>query len=76
MPNNPIFALVQTIKGGGDPRPIFAQMMQQNPQVRQAMQLLEGKNPQQQLEMVRNMASERGVDLDQLAGQLGMPMKR
>lgn len=73
MVNNPIFALVQMIKGGGNPQQLIGQMVRQNPQIGQAMRLLEGKTQQQQMQVLRNIAQERGVDLGQLARQIGLP---
>lgn len=73
MASNPMMAMVQMIKNGGDPRGLLGQMMQQNPQIGQAMRLLEGKTQQQQMQLLRNMAQERGVDLGQLARQIGLP---
>jgi hypothetical protein len=66
-------ALVQMIKGGGNPQQLIGQMIQQNPQIGQAMRLLEGKTQQQQMQVLRNMAQERGVDLGRLARQIGLP---
>lgn len=77
--NNPLAALVQMIRGGGNPQQLLGRMMQQNPQLSQAMRLLDGKSPQQQMQIVENMARERGVDLgslkQQLGQMLGMPIK-
>lgn len=77
--NNPLAALMQMIRGGGDPQQLLGRMMQQNPQLSQAMRLLEGKSQQQQMQIVENMARERGVDLgslkQQLGQMLGMPIK-
>ena len=77
--NNPLAAMVQMLRGGGDPQQLLGRMMQQNPQLSQAMRLLEGKSQQQQMQIVENMARERGVDLgslkQQLGQMLGMPIK-
>lgn len=73
MASNPIMALVQMIKGGGNPQQLIGQMIQANPQIGQAMRLLEGKTQQQQMQVLRNMAQERGVDLGRLARQIGLP---
>lgn len=77
--NNPLAALVQMLRGGGDPQQMLGRMMQQNPQLSQAMRLLEGKSQQQQMQLLENMARERGVDLgslkQQLGQMLGMPIK-
>lgn len=77
--NNPLQMIAQMMRGGGSPQQLLGQLARQNPQMAQAMQLLEGKSQQQQMTILRNMASERGVDLDamaqQIARQLGLPMR-
>ena len=39
--------LVQTMRGGGDPMQLLQKMAGQNPQVAQALKMIQGKNPQQ-----------------------------
>lgn len=73
--NNAIMQMIGTIMRGGNPQQLFAQMVQQFPPVRQAMQMLEGKSQQQQMDMLRNMARERGTDLETVARQMGLPLK-
>ena len=58
--NNPLMMLVQTMRGGGDP------------QVAQALKMIQGKNPQQLKTMAENMAKERGVSINDIARQLGI----
>lgn len=66
MMNNPMMQMMQ-----GQMR----QMIQQNPQARQAMQMLQGKNPQEQQQMFLNMCKEHNIDPRQFAGQFGINLK-
>jgi hypothetical protein len=66
MMNNPMMQMMQ-----GQLR----QMIQQNPQARQAMQVLQGKSPQEQQQMFLNMCKEHNIDPRQFAGQFGINLK-
>lgn len=66
MPNNPMMQMLQNR---------FQQMAMQNPQVRQAMTMLQGKSPAEQQQMFFNMCKEQGLDPRQFAGQFGIRLK-
>ena len=70
--NNPVLALVQAMQKGQNPMALMQTMAQQNPQVAQALQMMQGKSPQQLQSMAQNMARERGVDLNQMLRQMGI----
>ena len=70
--NNPIAMLVQAMNNGGNPVALMQQMAMQNPQIAQAMTLMQGKSPQQLEAMVRNMAGERGIDINEMIRSLGI----
>ena len=72
MQNNPLAVLVQAMNSGKNPMALLQQMAPQNPQIAQAMSLMQGKSPQQLEQMARNMAGERGIDLNQMIRQLGI----
>lgn len=72
---NPLQMLMQARQRGMTPAQAMNQIAQQNPQLRQAMQLLEGKSQSQQMQMIRNMAAERGIDIEHMAKQMGIPMR-
>lgn len=74
MNQNPIMMAVQMLNAGRNPMAMFQQMAGQSPQIAQYMQMINGKNPQQLQEMAQNMAKERGIDLNQLANQLGISL--
>ena len=70
--NNPVLALVQAMQQGQNPMALMQAMAHQNPQVAQALQMMQGKSPQQLQSMAQNMARERGVDLNQMLRQMGI----
>ena len=70
--NNPVLSLVQAMQRGGNPMAMMQQMAYQSPQVAQAVQMMQGKTPQQLQTMAQNMAKERGIDLNQMIRQLGI----
>ena len=70
--NNPVFMLVNAMQRGGDPMALMQQMAGSNPQVAQALQLIQGKSPPQLQMMTQNMAKERGVDINQMLRDLGI----
>lgn len=74
-PMNPM-QLIQMIQRGGNPNQIIGQLIQQHPAVRQAAQFMNGKTPQQIQSEVQKMAAQRGVDLNQLAKQLGIQLPK
>lgn len=74
--NNPVMALVQAMQHGRKPMDLMQAMAQQNPQVAQALQMVQGKSPQQLQQMAQNMARERGVDLNQMLRQMGINASR
>lgn len=60
----------------GNPQQIAMQLAQQNPAFRQAMQMVNGKTPEQIRDMAFNMAKQRGVDLNQMARQMGINLPK
>ena len=74
MPINPLQMLVSALNNGHDPRTMMAQMVGQNPQIAQAMKMMQGKSPAEIEQMARNMARERGTTVEQIAQSLGIRM--
>ena len=66
MANNPMMQMMQMR---------MQQMVSSNPQARQAMQMLQGKSPQEQQKMFLNMCKEHNIDPWQFAGQFGIKLK-
>ena len=73
--NNPM-QILQAVQNGANPNQLIMQLSQQNPAFRQAMQAVNGKTPDQIRDMAYQMARQRGVDLAQLAQQMGIPLSR
>lgn len=72
MGNNPMSALLRAAQGGGNPMQIISQMAGNNPQMRSGLQMVQGKSPQQLEQMARNMAKERGADVNEIMRSLGI----
>lgn len=68
--------IASAVRNGMNPNRIAMQMAQNNPAVQQAMQWMNGKTPQQIQREVQQMAAQRGVDLNQLARQMGMQLPK
>ena len=70
--NNPLVAMMQMAKSGGNPMQMLQQMAVRDPQIRQIMQMMNGKSPQELRQMASNMARERGTTVEDVARQLGL----
>lgn len=68
--NNPMQLL--SMLRGGNPQQILQQMMQQDPRVGQALQMIQGKSQQELRQMAENVAKEKGIDLNALMQQFGI----
>ena len=68
---NPMMA-IQMLRSGANPDQLMMQLAQSSPEIRQAMQLVNGKTPEQIQSMVYQRAKEMGVDLNQIARQWGI----
>lgn len=74
MANNPIMAIMQVMRTGGNPMALMQQMAQTNPQMAQAMKMINGKNASELETMAKNLCKERGVNIEQVAQQLGLTL--
>lgn len=72
--NNPVMSMVQMAMGGMTPMQYLQQRMGQNPQIAQAMNLIQGKTPEQLHQIADNMAKQRGTTVEEIARQYGLPM--
>lgn len=72
---NPL-QMVQMLRGAQNPTQTMMQLSQQNPQLNRIMQMTNGKTPAQMEQMVRQAAQQRGVDLNQIAQQLGLKLPK
>lgn len=74
--NNAINLLISAARSGGNVNAMLNQMAAQNPQIRQAMQMMQGKTPQQIQQLAQNMAKERGTTVENVARSLGFNIPR
>lgn len=72
MTNFNIGQIMQMAQRGVDPNRLAQQLVQQNPAVQQAAQMMRGKSPEQIKQMAYNRAAQMGVDLNQMAQQMGI----
>lgn len=77
MMMNPMMIL-QMLQSAGDPMQAARQLAGQNPELRPAMQLVEGKSPRQLEQIFYNLCQSHGVAPEQVARQCGiqLPQKK
>ncbi len=68
--------LIQMIQGGGNPMQMLTQASQQNPVVGQVMRIANGKTPKEMENIAREMAKQRGVDINQVARSMGLKLPK
>ena len=73
---NPLAQLAQIAKQGQSIYPALVQMSRGDPRMMQAMQMMQGRSPEQMRQIVLNMARERGIDLNQMAQMYGLRIPR
>ena len=70
--NNPLMQIGAMMAYGKSPQQALWAIAQQNPQVKNIMQMMNGKSPQQLENMARNMAKERGTTIEDVARSMGI----
>lgn len=70
--SNPLAAMAQLAKTGGDPMQMVRQMAGRDPRMRQFMQMINGKSPLQLRQIAENMAKESGTTVEEIARTLGI----
>lgn len=73
---NPLAQLAQIAKQGQSIYPALMQISRGDPRMMQALQMMQGRSPNQMRQMVLNMARERGIDLNQVAQMYGLRIPR
>lgn len=76
MMNNPVQQITAMLNQGINPQQIAMQLAQNNPAFGRAMQMVNGKTPDQIYDMAQQMAQQRGVNLAQVAQQLGVKLPK
>ena len=70
--NNPMFQILQAVRMGRNPQMLMEQLARTNPQINQAMTMMQGKSPQEIRQMAENMCRERGTTPEQVMQMLGL----
>ncbi len=76
MAMNPLNMILQVMQSGNNPMQFLQNQAMQNPQMAQAMNLINGKSPAQLRTIAENMAKESGVDLNALAKSFGLTLPK
>ena len=74
MMNNPVISMLTAMRGGKNPVHILQQMASTNPQARQVMHMMNGKNSDQLRQMAENLAANQGTTIEDVARSLGISM--
>lgn len=74
MNNQMVQQLFGAVQNGADPQMLVMQLAQNNPLFRNAMSMANGRTPTQIYEMASQMARQRGVDINQIASSMGIPI--
>lgn len=62
--------LMNLINSGGNPQTIIQEMARTNPIMQRALEMSQGKSPQQLMSIARNIAQQRGIDGNQFMQML------
>lgn len=74
MTNFNVGQIVRMAKKGVDPDKLAQQLIKQNPAVKRAADLMNGKSNDEIKQMAYNRAAQMGVDLNQMAQQMGIKL--
>lgn len=61
---NQFAQMMNMIQGGANPQNVINLLAQNNPQMAQAIQMLQGKSPQQMEQIMRTMCANKGINFD------------
>ena len=71
MMNNPL-QLMMMLRNSNNPMAMVQQLFGQHPHYSQIMSAIQGKNPQQMEQYVRNLYQSQGQDINKIASQFGL----
>lgn len=72
MMTNPMAQILNLARTGGNPQQLLMQMAASDPRAAQAMQIINGKTPEQLKQIATNMCRERGTTPEQLIQSFGL----
>ena len=73
-----IFQIMQMVQQAGNPMGVMQQLAGTNPLMSRAMQMGQGKTPEQMQTLVRNLAKQKGMNdeqLNQFLSQFGLRLQ-
>lgn len=70
--NNPMAMIMSAMRSGKTPRALIQEMAINDPRAQMAAQMMNGKSEKELEQLVRNMAAERGIALEDLARSMGI----
>lgn len=65
-----LMQLLQAMQGSNNPMLVLQQAFGNSPMFGNAMSMVQGKNPAQLEQIARNLAKERGVNIDDMLRQI------
>jgi len=68
------FQLIGMLQKSQNPMTIFSQLGANNPQIKRVIEVMNGKSPQELKTYVQNVAQTQGIDLNNLAHQMGLQL--
>ena len=69
-----LMGLMQMMQGGGNPMQLAQMFAIQNPQAAPAMQMIQGKSPDQLKEVFYNLCKSKGLNPQDIARQCGVTL--
>lgn len=69
-----LLQLMPMLQNSNNPMAMLSQLMGNNPQFNQVMNILQNKSPQEMEQYVRNMYQSQGIDINQVASQIGLKL--
>lgn len=74
--NNLLDMMGRMLRAGMQPTVVFNRLIQSSdPRIAQVQRMIEGKSSEQLYQMVNNMCKERGTTPEEVARQLGLPVR-
>lgn len=70
--NNLVDLMMQIVRSGGNPMATLQRLAQQNPQVGQVLNMMQGKSPQELHQIAQRIAEQKGVDLNAVYQHFGI----
>ena len=68
--------IMQALIKSANPSQMLMQYAEQTPAIREAMQMVNGKTPEQVRKMAESIAQERGINLNTFMRELGIKMPK